>query len=87
MASGGYPNHYDTGFEIAGLDEDGSNTPVFTAGVGAGQGGVPVTSGGRVLTVVGGGDSIAEAREQAYRRLETIRFEGACWRTDIGLNA
>ena len=87
MASGGYPNHYDTGFEIAGLDEDGSNTPVFTAGVGAGQGGVPVTAGGRVLTVVGGGDSIAEAREQAYRRLETIRFEGACWRTDIGLNA
>ncbi len=86
MASGGYPDHYDTGFEIAGLDTDCDDSPVFTAGVSDGATGAPVSSGGRVLTVVGGGDSIAGAREQAYQRLEGIRFEGACWRTDIGLN-
>ena len=86
MASGGYPDRYDTGFEIAGLDTDCDDSPVFTAGVSAGATGAPVSAGGRVLTVVGGGDSIADAREQAYQRLEGIRFEGACWRTDIGLN-
>ena len=84
MASGGYPDHYETGFEIAGLDS-GEDTQVFTAGVASGQSGAPVTAGGRVLTVVGGGDTIAGAREQAYRRLGGISFQGATWRTDIGL--
>ncbi len=90
MASGGYPEKYETGFEIAGL-EDGSETsaepPVFTAGVAAGPSGRPVTSGGRVLTVVGGGESLAEARELAYARLRRIAFQGAHWRSDIGLDA
>ncbi len=90
MASGGYPEKYETGFEIAGL-EDGSETsaepPVFTAGVAAGPSGRPVTSGGRVLTVVGGGESLAEARELAYARLGRIAFQGAHWRSDIGLDA
>ena len=89
MASGGYPEKYETGFEIAGL-EDGSETsaepPVFTAGVAAGPSGRPVTSGGRVLTVVGGGESLAEARELAYARLRRIAFQGAHWRSDIGLD-
>ena len=43
-----------------------------------------VTSGGRVLTVVGAGDTVEVARERAYQRVETIGFEGAFWRTDIG---
>ena len=88
MASGGYPEAYDTGFEVSGLDcADSGNTAVFTAGVSQGNDGRPVTSGGRVLTVVGGGESIAIARERAYARLRGISFEGACWRTDIGLDA
>ena len=93
MASSGYPDNYETGFEITGLDaprhscESGNpDTPVFTSGVGAGPSGWPVTSGGRVLTVVGGGSSIGEAREKAYDRLERISFRGAHWRNDIGLN-
>ena len=90
MASGGYPEQYDTGLEITGLEpEDGNaaDTQVFTAGVTSGPSGCPATSGGRVLTVVGGGVSIAEARERAYTRLSSIAFERAHWRGDIGLNA
>jgi phosphoribosylamine--glycine ligase len=43
-----------------------------------------VTSGGRVLTVTGWGDSLEEARARAYRRVETISFDGAYCRRDIG---
>ena len=84
MVSGGYPDKYDTGFEISGLGEDGpEDTMVFHAGTELGTSGKPVTAGGRVLTVVGGGDSIESARERAYTRLEHINFEGARWRRDI----
>jgi phosphoribosylamine--glycine ligase len=86
MASGGYPDQYDTGFQIAGLNCVEAASPVFTAGVVADKSGLPVTAGGRVLTVLGGGASIAEAREQAYERLGMISFKGAHWRSDIGLN-
>ena len=84
MASGGYPDDYGTGFEITGLDEGNGDGQVFTAGVSTGPSGEPVTASGRVLTVVGGGNSIPDAREQAYRRLGSIAFQGATWRTDIG---
>ena len=90
MASGGYPDEYETGFEIAGLENEGKasdSTTVFTGGVESGSLGRPVTAGGRVLTVVGGGDSLTEARERAYARLGRIAFPGAYWRSDIGLNA
>ena len=87
MASGGYPEHYETGFEIDGLENGNTaDAPVFTAGVGTEALGRPVTAGGRVLTVVGGGGSIAEARERAYTRLSGISFHGAHWRSDIGLS-
>src|SRR5690606_39169836 len=43
-----------------------------------------LTSGGRVLTVVGTGVTLAEARRRAYRGAETVRFEGYQYRTDIG---
>ena len=83
MISGGYPDKYQTGFEITGLDQDGpEDTMVFHAGTKLGAG-KPLTAGGRVLTVVGGGDSIDSARERAYARLEQISFEGARWRRDI----
>ena len=88
MASGGYPDRYETGFEITGLEGgagDANAATVFTAGVAAGPSGRPVTAGGRVLTVTGGGDSIAAARETAYNRLREISFQGAQWRSDIGL--
>ncbi len=93
MASGGYPEQYKTGLEITGIESCGHESrdgnaampQIFTAGVAHGPTGRPETSGGRVLTVVGGGASIAQARESAYARLESIAFAGAHWRSDIGL--
>ena len=84
MASGGYPGQYSTGRPISGLDECGAgDAMVFTAGVAEGPNGHPVTSGGRVLTVVGGGNDLSAARQGAYARLDGISFDGAVWRTDI----
>lgn len=89
LASGGYPGQHDTGFEISGLGLEGpedipEDTLVFHAGTRSDGGGGPMTSGGRVLTVVGGGDDMTEARNRVYRRLGQITFQGATWRSDIG---
>ena len=87
MASGGYPGSYDTGFEVSGLDPESPDTLVFHAGtrLDASHGEERVvTSGGRVVTVVGRGDSLAQARVRAYDRLGRIRFQGAYYRRDIG---
>ena len=84
MASGGYPDNYETGLAISGLEAaDSEDTTVFCAGVAFGSDGRPITSGGRVLTVVGGGDDLREARNRAYTRLVGISFDGAHSRTDI----
>ena len=84
MASPGYPAEYETGLPISGLETPvPDDTIVFCAGVTGSAGGSPVTSGGRVLTVVGGGDSISEARDRAYAHMGTISFDGAHWRSDI----
>ena len=87
MVSSGYPDKYETGFEITGLDVEGpDDTMVFHAGTKLGAGspsGLLLTAGGRVLTVVGGGDTLESARERAYARLEQISFKGARWRRDI----
>ena len=88
MVSAGYPGEYQTGVEISGLDEDGpQDTMVFHAGTKLDQPGTPLTTGGRVLTVVGGGDDLGTAKKRAYSRLETISFQGAWWRRDIGSSA
>lgn len=88
MVSGGYPGPYQTGMEITGLDETDSDTIVFYAGAqqagAAGTAPRVVTGGGRVLTVVGQGKSLARAREAAYRRVGRIHFENAYYRRDIG---
>jgi phosphoribosylamine--glycine ligase len=86
LASGGYPAHYETGFEIDGLDGVDRNTMIFHAATRQAPDGAPgrlVTSGGRVLTVVGRGGSLAEARARAYDRVREIHFQGAQYRTDI----
>ena len=86
LASGGYPATYETGFEISGLDGEDRNTMIFHAATRQAPEGEPgrlVTSGGRVLTVVGRGGSLAEARARAYDRVREISFHGAQYRTDI----
>lgn len=88
LASRGYPGRYKTGVPIEGLEE-ASKVPgvvVFHAGtrMEGGSGGKVVTSGGRVLNVVGRGATLAEARRRAYEACELIRFEGKTLRRDIG---
>ena len=85
MASGGYPGRYETGARIFGLDDVDADVTVFHAGTALNDGGEVVTSGGRVLAVAATAPSIGEARERAYENVARIRFEGAYWRTDIGL--
>jgi phosphoribosylamine--glycine ligase len=84
LASGGYPGPYETGFPIEGLDDVDPDVQVFHAGVKRREDGVVVTAGGRVLTVVATGVTLAEAREKAYRNVERIRFQGVHYRRDIG---
>jgi phosphoribosylamine--glycine ligase len=85
MASGGYPASYKTGFAISGLDNLDKDIVVFQAGTKLGSDGQILTSGGRVLTVVARGKSLAEAREKVYANIPRIKFEGYHYRKDIAL--
>jgi len=88
MASGGYPGHYDVGFEISGLEEARKTEGVLIFHAGTKRDGEKlVTSGGRVLTVVGLDPSLEEARAKAYRGASAIGFEGAHYRRDIAWQA
>ena len=87
MASGGYPEHYDTGVPIAGIEQPESAGIVFHAGTGTGPSDEIVTAGGRVLSAVGSGQSMRTARDQAYELASRISFEGAQFRTDIAERA
>ena len=84
VASAGYPGPYRTGLPIAGLDAAAEDALVFHAGTDRNADGEIVTSGGRVLTIVGMGASIPEAQLHAYAAAEQISFEGAFYRHDIG---
>jgi phosphoribosylamine--glycine ligase len=84
MASGGYPGSYKSGFPISGLDSLDKDIVVFHASTRLESGRV-LTSGGRVLTVVARGKSLAEAREKVYANIPRIKFEGCHYRKDIAL--
>lgn len=83
MSSEGYPVKPVTGRAIVGDLADAADSWVMHAGTSVDADGALVTSGGRVLGVMGFGASVAEARSTAYARLGSISFEGAHWRTDI----
>jgi len=83
MASAGYPGSYRTGFAISGLGELDKEVLVFHAGTKIGPAGEIVTSGGRVLTVVATGKTLAEAREKVYHNISRLHFEGCHYRKDI----
>jgi phosphoribosylamine--glycine ligase len=84
LASGGYPDKYETGKPITGLAEAGAlpDTWVFHAGTKM-QGGEVVTSGGRVLGVTAMGRDIADAQRRAYAAVDKIHFDGMYFRRDI----
>ncbi len=84
MASDGYPEKYDTGFEI---DLSGNkSSEVFVAGAKL-ESGVLFTSGGRVLGVTAVGDTLDSALETAYADVKRITFKNAYYRDDIGARA
>ncbi|HWO93659.1 MAG TPA: phosphoribosylamine--glycine ligase [Dehalococcoidia bacterium] len=87
MASGGYPGPYRTGVPIEGLESVDDDVLVFHAGTALNDSGQLVTSGGRVLTVVALGDTVAQATARAYDNVGRIRFEGAHVRRDIAAPA
>jgi len=84
LASRGYPGTYQTGYPIGGLGTLETGVLAFHAGTTAGAAGYR-TAGGRVLTLVALGDSMAEARERAYRNVDRITFQGMTCRRDLAL--
>ena len=88
LASGGYPERYETGKPIAGLDEAGRlpDVHLFHSGT-ALRGTDSITAGGRVLTVVAGGADYRQAIERAYEAVACISFEGLHARRDIAAKA
>jgi phosphoribosylamine--glycine ligase len=87
IAAGGYPDSYDKGDVIQGLEQvDNDTTKVFHAGTALKDNEV-ITSGGRVLCVVGLGEDVADAQSKAYEGVEKINWSNMYYRTDIGHRA
>lgn len=85
LASAGYPEHYEKGYPIQGLDsfKDKDDYFVFHAGSKRSEGEI-VTNGGRVLGVTATGMNLKEARMKAYEATSWIDFKNKYMRTDIG---
>ena len=84
MASKGYPESYEKGFEIK-VDDD-CEAEVFVAGATLSDGKL-LTSGGRVLGVVATADNLENALKKAYTEVEKVHFDNAFYRKDIGKRA
>ena len=84
MASDGYPQKYQSGFELH-IDESVKDS-VFVAGAKR-ENGVLKTAGGRVLGVTATADTLKEALSKAYERVDRVHFKNAFWRKDIGAKA
>lgn len=88
MASGGYPEKYQTGKEISGLDEKGQSELAYIYHAGTKlENGKYFTAGGRVLGVTATGKDLKAALADAYKAAESISFENAHYRKDIGQRA
>ncbi|WP_018863138.1 phosphoribosylamine--glycine ligase [Thioalkalivibrio sp. ARh3] len=89
LAAGGYPGAYRKGDVITGLEavERDPEAYVFHAGTATREDGAVVTSGGRVLCVVGLGNDVRSAQKKAYEAVQRIQFEDIYCRTDIGYRA
>ena len=83
MASDGYPEKYDKGFEIT-MPEDKN---IYVAGAKLSEDGRLLTNGGRVLGVTETADSLKEAIDKAYETVKTVSFANAYYRKDIGKRA
>jgi len=86
LASGGYPDKYEKGKSIEGLDSLDSDILVFHAGTKI-ENDVLVTNGGRVLNIVACGKDFLSLTKSLYKNVERIKFKGAHYRKDIGYRA
>ncbi|MFM7759681.1 MAG: phosphoribosylamine--glycine ligase [Burkholderiaceae bacterium] len=86
LAAAGYPDSPRKGDTIVGIPEESDDSLTFHAGT-ALDGSTLKTTGGRVLCVVGLGDSVRVAQKHAYEAVEKIRFDGMQFRQDIGWRA
>ncbi len=84
VASGGYPEKYDKGFEISGL-ENVKDSIIFHAGTALIDNKI-VTNGGRVLSIVSSDNDMNKALKKSYTNIENINFEGKVFRKDIGFD-
>lgn len=86
LAAQGYPGDHKDGERLDPLPEDTADCKLFHAGTRL-EGGHVLTSGGRVLCATALGDTVAEARKQAYRLVESVNWQGKYYRGDIGHRA
>ncbi len=85
LASGGYPQSYNTGYEISGLsDAEDMGATIFHAGTKK-DGDKFLTAGGRVLGVTATGDDLDDAIKNAYKYVEKVSFKDMHYRHDIGI--
>jgi phosphoribosylamine--glycine ligase len=84
LVSGGYPESYEKGAVISGLDNL-KDSIIFHAGTKMKEEAI-VTNGGRVLAVTSLADSIQEALDQSYKTIDSIHFEKMNYRKDIGFD-
>jgi len=82
LVSGGYPEDYEKGFEISGL-ENSEDSLVFHAGTILENGKV-ITNGGRVVAVTSYGNDFQEAIKKSYQNIDKLHFDKMYYRKDIG---
>ncbi len=85
MVSGGYPEDYEKGFQIEGLNSTDS-CHVFHAGTSKNNHNQNVTSGGRVVAITAMAETPKEALKKCYDKAETVKFEKSYYRKDIGFD-
>jgi phosphoribosylamine--glycine ligase len=84
LVSGGYPEAYEKGKEITGLENIKDSIP-FHAGA-VKRNGKIITSGGRVMTITSYGNTYQEAIKKSYKNISKLTFEKMCYRKDIGFD-
>lgn len=84
LTSGGYPESYEKGKIITGLDKLDDDIVVFHSGTKLVDGNL-VTNGGRVIGITAKAKTVKNAAEKVYENIKRINFEGMHYRTDIGI--